>query len=228
VRLTRKLGYGGYPKLKSVLLEDCPESTAKLYQGINEVDDCDEVARKVFRASIQALEDTLNILDKEKYKRAVEALCSSRKLVFLGVGDAAAVARSGYQKFLRIGYDVHASSDIDVDLIAVSHMSKGDVVLAISHSEKSRSVVDVVKLARSVGVTVISITNYPVSPLAKNSDILLLTAAFSEHSKGEIMSKRIAELCILESLFINVLMKCRDTLALQLERSNQALEINKL
>jgi len=228
VRLARKLGYGGYPELKAILIQDRDENPAQLYKGITEDDDYITIAEKVFRASIQALEDTLNILDRDKYKMAVDAMCGAKRLVFCGVGDAAAVARSGFQKFIRVGMNVQASEDMDVQLIAVSHLSKGDVVVAISHSGRTKSVVDIVKFARSTGATVISITNYPVSPLAKNSDIVLLTAAFAEHVKGEVMSKRVAELCVLESLYVNVLLKCKSQLAGELERSNLGLQVNKL
>lgn len=228
VRLARKLGYGGYPELKSVLVEMKADSPVHLYEDITEDDDYGTVAKKVFRASIQALEDTLDILDKDEYKKAVDAICQSKKIVLCGVGDAAAVARSGFQKLVRVGMNVQTSEDMDVQLITVSHLTKGDVVIAVSHSGRTRSIVDIVKYARTTGASVISITNYPVSPLAKNSDIVLLTAAFAEHVKGEVMSKRVAELCVLESLFVNVLLKCRTVLADNLERSNLALEINKL
>lgn len=228
VRLARRMGYGGYPELKGALLGGEKDSAAKLYQGITESDDCAGVVRKVFKASIQALEDTLEVLDKNAYRLAVDAVCSCRKLMLCGVGDAAAVARSGYQKFVRVGFHVQAPEDMDVQLIAASHMRKGDVIIAISHSGRTRSIVDVVKYAKTLGITVISITNYPVSPLAKNSDIILLTAAFAEHVKGEVMSKRVAELCILESLFVNVLLNGRESLVENLEQSNTAVEINKL
>lgn len=228
VRLARKLGYSGYPELKSALIEGRDSNHLQLYEGITEEDDCDAVVKKVFQASIQAMEDTLNVLDMEEYKRAVDVLCNANKIMICGVGDAASVARSGYQKFMRIGLDVRVSEDIDVQLITASHMSKGDVVIAISHSGRTKSILDVVKYARSTGATIMSITNYPVSPLVKNSDIVLLTATFAEHVKGEVMSKRIVELCILESLYVNVLLKCNRKLGKNFEKSNLALELNKL
>jgi RpiR family transcriptional regulator, carbohydrate utilization regulator len=228
VRLARKLGYGGYPELKAALLSDRDQNPVKLYEGISEQDECSMIVSKVFQASIQALNDTLGVLDFDEYGKAVEAFCNAGKILFCGVGDAMAVAQSGYQKFMRIGMNVQVSADLDVQLIAASHLEKNDVVVAISHSGKTRTIVDLVKFARTRGATVISITNYPVSPLAKNSDIRLLTAAFANHVKGEVMSKRITELCILESLFINTLIKRKDVLADRLERSNRALEINKL
>jgi DNA-binding MurR/RpiR family transcriptional regulator len=67
-----------------------------------------------------------------------------------------------------------------------------------------------------------------LSPLARNSDVLLLTASFAESIMGEIMSKRIAELFILESLYINIILKRKDELEANLEKSNRALQVNKI
>lgn len=228
VRLARKLGYSGYPGLKEHLGQKREPHSVNLYDGITEEDSYENVAKKVFQASIQALTDTLNILGKDQYTNAVNAILDAKKIVFCGVGDAANVAQSGYQKFIRIGVNVQVSADPDIQLITASHLQMGDVLIAISHSGKTRSIVDVVKYAKLAGATVIAITNYPVSPLAKNSDIVLLTAAFTEHVKGEVMSKRVSELCILESLFINVLIRHKEKFIEDLNRSNNALEINKL
>jgi RpiR family transcriptional regulator, carbohydrate utilization regulator len=228
VRLARKLGYRGYPELKVHLRKGRMSRSENLYAGITEEDTCENVVKKVFQSSIQALTDTLNILDMVEYNKAVETISKANKLVFCGVGDAANVAQSGYQKFIRIGANVQVSADLDLQLITVSHLAPGDVLIVISHSGRTKSIIDLVKYTKETGATIICITNYPVSPLAKNSDITLLTAAFAEHIKGEVMSKRVAELCILESLFVNVLLKQRERFIEDLNRSNMALEVNKL
>lgn len=228
VRLARKLGYSGYPELKAHLGQRREDKSVTLYAGITDEDSYDSVIEKVFQASIQALKDTLNVINKEEYKKAVEALSSAGKIVLCGVGDAANVALSGYQKFIRVGANVQASADPDIQLIAVSHLSKGDAVIVISHSGRTKSIVDLVKYSRGTGATVICITNYPISPLAKNSDIILLTAAFTEHVQGEVMSKRVTELCLLESLFVNVLLIKREKYIEALKSSSDALDVNKI
>lgn len=232
VRLARKLGYEGYPDLKQCLkgcnVESVDSDAFNLYNNISENDNCRTIVRKVFQYSIQALEDTLNVLDMSEYGKAVEAIAHADRLVFCGVGDAANVARSGFQKFIRTGINVQSAVDPDVQLIAASHLNKGDVLIAISHSGRTKSIVELVKYTKTTGATIVCITNYPVSPLAKNSDIVLLTAAFTEHVNGEVMSKRVTELCIIESLFVNVLIVKKDKLAEGLKKSNIALEVNKL
>lgn len=232
VRLARRLGFEGYTELKQYLKGDDELNNGKndviLYESITKDNSYEEVAKKVFQSSIQALTDTINILDMNEYKRAVEAISSADRILFCGAGDAANVARSGYQKFIRAGFNVHVSTDLDLQLIAASQLKEKDVVIAVSHSGRTKCVVDLVKYAKAIGATIISITNYPVSPLAKNSDILLLTAAFEEHSKGEVISNRLAELCILESLYINSIIMLEEKVVEKLRQSNAALGINKI
>ena len=228
VRLARRMGFSGYSELKAFLSDIRGYGPAILYAGISEGDTYESVIEKVFQASIQALKDTLNIIDKNEYYRAVEAIANAGRIVLCGVGDAANVALSGFQKLIRLGVNVQASADPDIQLIAASHLSKGDVIIAISHSGKTKSVIDTVKYSRNTEATVISITNYPVSPLAKISDIVLLTAAFTEHVNGEVMSKRVTEMCLLESLYVNVLLKKKEYYIEKLKRSKAALEVNKL
>ena len=228
VRLSRRLGYGGYPEFKMNLREHSGESPTQLYQEITEEDSDKIIAKKVFHACIQTLQDTLNIFDANHYSDAVNKIRKANKIVFCGVGDSSIVALAGYQKFLRAGICTQFSHDQNIQIINVAQLEKDDVLIAISHMGRSKSIVDLAKQARANGIQVISITNYPVSPLSKNSDILLLTAAFAEHIKGEVVSKRLAELCILECLYVNVIVNDKDKLGECLEKSNSALEINIL
>ena len=75
--------------------------------------------------------------------------------------------------------------------------------------------------------TVLLITNYPLSPLAKSSDIVLCTATFTPISSGEVMSKRVPELCLMESLYANALIRDYQTFSSHRVRSEAMLNLNK-
>ena len=137
-------------------------------------------------------------------------------------------ARAGYLKFIRVGLNATVATEVDIQLVAISNLSSNDVLIAISYSGRTKSILELVKYARTQGITVICITNYPLSPLAKNSNIILLTASFAESIMGEVISKRIPELCIIEYLYINIILKRRDELKNNLIKSNKALQINKV
>ncbi len=229
VRLSKRLGYAGFQELKAMIgKENSGLHTTQLYSGLTSEDSYDTVIQKVFDASLRALSDTLRILDREQYQLAVEALCNAGMIVLAGAGDAANVAKSGFQKLFRAGIRAHTSDDIDQLLIAVSQMRAGDVLLVISHSGRTKNMVELVKYSKKAGITVICITNYPVSPLAKNSDIVLLTAAFTEHIVGEVMSKRVTELCIVECLFVSLILAKAEIMTKPMHLANAALENNKL
>lgn len=228
VRLARKLGYTGYAEFKEELSHAKFFTADSLYRNFNKSDSLEVTTKQVFRSSIQAIEDTLNIINFDDYKRALECIQKCRRIVFFGVGDASAVARAAYHKFIRIGYDCAEASDADSQIIIASHLRPGDVAFIISHSGRSRAVINAAKQAKLSGATVISITNYINSPLTKNSDVCMLTAAFAEHINGEIVSKRVAELCIIESLYINLVLNDEGLIQKIMESNNSIAASNKL
>ncbi len=225
VRLSRKLGYAGFPELKADFLEtDAPLP----YRDVQRQDSPEAVARKVFANSIQALWDTLDSLDVRQYREAVDALLDAERLAFIGLGNAAVVAREAYQKFLRIGVPSYTAEDSDLQLIILSTQLKaGDVLTAISYSGESKPILAAALQARARGVRVIAITNYPRSTLARLADHVLLTAVFQEHMYGEIAAKRLAQLCVLESLYVNYLLRRSGELGEYLLASDDAVAVNK-
>ncbi len=229
VRISHRMGLDGFSSLKEELrkMAYTTEAPKRDYSEISISDDSVKVTRKVFDSVIQALNDTMNLVDKDAYDQAIDALMNAKKVLFIGVGDAYSVASSGTQKLMRIGKMATATCDSDAMIIHASHLNDGDVVVAISHSGKSKGVVDVAKYLKDTNVKVIAITNFSVSPLAKNSDIILLTSTFIKHLNGEIVAKRVVQMSILESLFVNMIMRDSENVK-ALDKSNYAVEINKI
>lgn len=227
VRVARKLGFSGYVELKGALLRTKNDRDV-LYEEISSDDSEIDVVRKVFQTSIQAISDTLNIIDISQYELAVKALRNAGKILFVGAGDASTVAMTGCYKFSRVGINSIFSQDYDIQLISASQMKKGDVVVAISHSGRTKTVIDVVRTAKNEGATIISITNFPMSTLSKLSGISLITAAYVKNLIGEIMTKRIPALCIIESLYISLVRQMDINNATIMEKSNEILTINKI
>lgn len=227
VRLAKRLGYEGFPELKANFANITKEHYFE-YEEVNEIDDVITVVKKVFDSSIAAINDTFDIMNRKEFEKALDAIISANKIMFCGVGDAALVAKEAYQKFTRIGQNCYNSIDCDIQLILSSQLNKNDVLIAISYSGRSQSVIKTVKIAKKSGAKIIAITNFPISPLTKKSDIILQTAVFSRYATGEIISKRIVELCIIESLFINYLIKKGQPIMDTLRKSNEVIKINKL
>ncbi|MDR1899099.1 MAG: MurR/RpiR family transcriptional regulator [Treponema sp.] len=229
VRLARKLGYSGYPELKVSISENHHDAgSGILYEEIASTDTPLTVAEKVFQTSLRSLMDTFNLLDERQYQEALTCIMKANRILLIGSGDAHIVAYTGFLKFSRIGLNAICSMDFDIQLIEASKMNEKDIIIAVSHTGRTQTLQEVIREAKKHGAVIITITNYPTSPLAKLSDVVLLTAAFVPDNQGEIMSKRIPELCILESLYINIIMRSRKDVAGTLSRSNLAVRTNKI
>ena len=228
VRLARKLGYDGFPELRADFrnLEPGP-----VYEEIRESNHLDArgIVSRIFDASIVALKDTRQLLDMAAYERALDAFVRAERLAFIGIGNAAVVAHDAYLKFLRIGVTCFQSADPDLQLVvARSQLQRGDVLLVISYSGASKPLLHAVKQARQTGAVVILITNFPQAPLTRWADIVLLTAVFQKHVSQEVAAKRIAQLCIVESLYANYLIRKGAVPQRKLKQSNAALILNKI
>lgn len=227
VRLARKLGFSGYPELKETILHE-EEDISLPYDEISPLDSPKVIIDKVFKIIKQSLTDTQSLIDDAQYQLALKYILNANKLYFIGAGDAFAVAYAAYLKFSRIGYDVGCSKDIDVQLIEMSKFTENDVLVVISHSGRTQSLYEVAKCARLNKAKIIAITNYPFSPIAKLVDAVLLTASFSPNIYNEIMAKRIPELSVIETLYINTLLRSDPARQAILTNSSKALSLNKI
>jgi DNA-binding MurR/RpiR family transcriptional regulator len=225
VRLAQRLGYEGFPELRKDFA--LPETEVP-YRDIGLGDKPEVVLRKVFSNSIQALQDTLAAIDLAEFDKAVVALQAARSVAFFGLGNAAVVAQEAYRKFLRIGIPSHTSDDPDLQLIILTnHLAPGDLMIAFSYSGESKPVLTAAQVAKARGIQVLAITNFPRSSLAKMADLVLLTAVFHEHVNGEIGSERLAQLAVLESLYVNYLLLSSPSIRNALTAANQVVGANK-
>lgn len=229
VRLSRKMGLEGFAELKVELtrMKYMKSSLSRELSTFSFDDSLIDITKKVFNSSVQALNDTLTIFDEAQYEKAVKSIINAGKIVFFGVGDAYSVSISAMYKFTRIGYACSATSDADHMLILVSQLGPSDVAVLISHSGRSKAIVEAAKQLRKLGKTAIAITNFPRSPLTKESETVLLTSAFQEHLNGEVMAVRIVQLSIIESLYTCTLFKNPSCIE-KMVRSNDVVSLNKM
>lgn len=199
-RLAKKLDYTGFPELKHELGKADGARDFAFYDGVQKGDSTDEIIKKVFHSAAQGLEDTAKTLSGEKIESAADALIGARTCLVYGVGDSSVVARAIQYKFARLGIPIQFAEDVAFTATMALQLGENDIFFAVSHSGKSDPTLRMARYAKARGAQVISITNFPASPLARISDIVLLTAVFSELIYGENTSKRTAEMCILEIL----------------------------
>jgi RpiR family transcriptional regulator, repressor of rpiB and als operon len=223
VKVAKKLGFGGFREFRQGLVDYYRSDTAALHSEIEADDTSGEIVQKVFRTAMQALEETFAILDLAAFDRAADYLHRARQRDFYGLGGSAQIARDVSHKFLRIGIRASVFDDAHMMMMSASLLGPDDVAIAFSHSGSTSAVIEAVELARRSGARTIAVTNYPDSPLARAVDVVLASTAQNNPLLGENATARIAQLNLMDALFVAVAQRDRAAADLNLSRTMRAV-----
>ena len=203
VKIAKKLGFAGFKDFRAGIVGYNRLPTAELHQELSPDDTGVEIAQKVFRTSIHALEETLSILDPEAFEKAADLIFTARQRDFYGIGGSAQIARDVSHKFLRIGVRTSVFDDAHMMLMSAAPRGRGrrGRLLAFgNHHRRHRAL----ELARRRGARTIALTNYATSPLASIADVVLCSTAQGSPLLGENAAARIAQLIIFDAVFVAV------------------------
>ena len=202
VRFAKKLGFTGYQELKISLARETQGTVVNAKMSAD--DTIYEIYEKVCDDIYCSLEHTKKVLNQEALSETARALISANKIIVMGLGNSAAIALDASHKFLRAGCDAYAYTDNHMQVIAASHLKKGDLAIGISHSGSSKDVIEALKIAKEKGAVTVCITNKGKSPIQKHSDHILHTS--SDETKYNILAlnSRIAQLSIIDALYFHL------------------------
>jgi DNA-binding MurR/RpiR family transcriptional regulator len=202
IRFCRSLGYGGYQEFKLRLAQDLVAPVEFIHEKISFKDTVDELAQKIFQTNLGAVEATMRALDRGMVEVAARAIAEARRIDLYGVGYSSFTALDGKLKLARLGLRADCYGDAHLQAMACATLSQGDVAIGISHSGSTKDVVDALAAARKAGAVCVAITNFCPSPLTKAADIVLLTSAPESPLGGEVLTSRIAQLCVIDVLSV--------------------------
>ena len=205
VRLCKKLHLRGYQELRLALAQDAGDPRLRtLHEDVALGDGAESILGKVFSGAREALNDTLDVVDKGQFERAVEGLRQAETINLFGIGASGSVAQDAYFRFMKLGIHCHALTETSSQLARVATIGERDAVIAISHSGRSRDLVFAVQRARERGALTIGITQFGRQPLVATCDVTLFTSSRETAFRSEAMASRIAQHALLDSLFIGV------------------------
>jgi DNA-binding MurR/RpiR family transcriptional regulator len=206
IKVCKKLKCDGYHSLRKELSNYVNGSSNddSIDDDLNRDDTPTDILEKVFSNTITALQDTLSILDKNEFHKAVDLFKNVNKVLLIGVGGSGAIADDISHKFLKVGIEAYAYRDTHLQSMAASLLGKNDIAIGISHSGNTKAVISALKIARNTGATTICVTNYIKSPITEVSDIKLVSFAKNSPLTGENAETRIVHLSILDALYNSV------------------------
>jgi len=204
MRFCRALDYKGYQEFKLRLAQDLVEPVEYIHENISFDDSVAHLAQKTFQTNVKAVESTQRSLDTEMVEVAAKALARARRIDLYGIGYSYFTTLDAKLKFTRLGLMADAYGDGHLQMMAAATLTRQDVAIGISLSGNTRDVVDALSAARRDGATTIAITNSSPSPITKAADLVLLTASPETPLGGEVLTSRIAQLCVIDVLSVAV------------------------
>lgn len=198
-RFCRRLNTKGFPDFKLHLAQSLALGTPYVNRNVNEDDGPSAYTAKIFESTIACLENVKDSLDISLINRAVDVLTQANKISFFGLGASASVAKDALNKFFRFNIPVSCFDDVVMQKMSSINSSDGDVIVLISHTGRTKALVEIAKLARQNDAFVIALTAHN-SPLALQSNLVLSTNVPEDTDIYMPMASRIAQLVLIDVL----------------------------
>lgn len=207
VRFAVDLGFDGYPSMQKAMQEmvlNRLTSVQRIEVASNRFGDQDIVSM-VLHSDMEKLRQTGEVLDREEFRAAVNAILDAKRVYILGVRSTAPLANFlGYYLNYMSG-NVHVISSIGTVEMFEKIVGVGpeDVLVAFSFPRYSSSTTKGAQYCRSTGATVIGITDSRMSPLGVNSDHVLI----AKSDMVSLVDSLVAPLSIINALIVAIAAK---------------------
>jgi DNA-binding MurR/RpiR family transcriptional regulator len=233
IRFCRSVGLEGYPQLRIRLAAEAarrvePPDARVVGGDIPPGADFTQIIATIAFNDARAVEETAQQLDPEVCEAVVEALNGASRIEIYGAGASGFVASDFQQKLHRIGRTAYYWPDVHSALTSAALLGKGDVAMGISHTGTTGDVLDVLEVARSRGATTVALTNFPRSPIADVADHVLTTAARETTYRSGATASRLAQLTVVDCLFVGVAARNRAKARKALEVTAEAVRSRRV
>ncbi|WP_320128549.1 MurR/RpiR family transcriptional regulator [uncultured Sphaerochaeta sp.] len=222
VRFCRHIGCVGFQDLKISVAQEVVPLIDVMYSGISPEDSIGTIKSKVFYNSIRSMQDSQVLLDDEQLEKAVKLLANAKQIDIVGMGSSGIVAEDAQHKFLKIGLNVNVFRDTHLQMLSISRMQEGDVVIGISFTGGSRDVIDALEYAQAHKIHTIGITSQPKSPLTKASDIKLFSTGHDSMLISDNVVSRMATLALIDTLYVAIGLQMGDKALNNLEKGRES------
>ncbi|WP_204795452.1 MurR/RpiR family transcriptional regulator [Oceanisphaera litoralis] len=198
-RFCRRLDTKGFPDFKLHLAQSLANGTPYVSRQVEEDDSPESYTAKIFESSMACLDSARNTLDPQAVNRCVDLLTQAKKLSFFGLGASSAVAHDAMNKFFRFNVPVLCFDDVVMMRMSCINSSEGDVVVLISHTGRTKALVEIAQLARQNDAIVIGLTAKD-SPLARECTMVLSMDVSEDTDVYLPMASRLAQMVLIDVL----------------------------
>jgi DNA-binding MurR/RpiR family transcriptional regulator len=218
-----------FPEFKQKLATELVQqtSTPNQYQDIMAGNPLQDIVAAITMNHMRSLTDTTRLIDYNQLRLAIEALHHASRIDLYGSATSGIVAQDLFQKLIRIGKAAAAFSDPHLQLTSASSLTSNDVAVGISYSGETPETINALRSAAEQGATTLSITRFGSNTLAEHASISLFTSSAEIGMRRGDMASRIAQLHVVDFLFIGLVSEHFQQYVPRLEQSFQTVRHHK-
>jgi DNA-binding MurR/RpiR family transcriptional regulator len=191
-------------------------------------DSMQEVVAKTVFHEVEAIQQTGSNLDLKTLEEVVNLITNAKRIELFGLGSSSLATQDLRQKLHRIGLFAFDSPDNHQAITSSALMNPGDVGIVFSHSGVTPETLEVLKIMNRSGAKTVAVTNFPESAISKNADFRLTTVAKETRYRSGAMSSRIAQLALVDFLFIRIMQLRLESAELLLQRTYEAVRGDRI
>ena len=212
VRFAIEMGFEGYPELQKSL-QSLIKNRLTAVQRINITNDRigdDGVLKNTLTQDMDRIRRTLEEIDPKAFDRAIEKICSARRIYILDAMSSSILARFLDYNFQLIFDNVHFVQAINTSGIyqQIIHMNSEDAFIAISFPRYSQSTIKATAYAKKCNANVVAITDSVTSPLAAYANELLIARS----DMASFADSLVAPLSLLNAIIVAVSARNKDNI----------------
>jgi DNA-binding MurR/RpiR family transcriptional regulator len=222
-RFCRAMGFAGYAELRVAIATETGRVAQQTWQTdigqeILPDDGLERVLGVVAGNDIRLIQETGDQLDLAVVEKVAQAVARAGRVLLFGVSSSAAVASEMEYRLQRMRVPTWSRSDAHSALTDAALLGQGDVAIGISHSGRTREVIEVLAEAGSHGAITVAVTSHPRSPLAEVAELVLTTSSRETTFRSDGFAAIHSQLLVLDVVYVSVAQQTY-------ERTRQAFDV---
>ncbi len=225
-RFCRKFEPRGYPEFKLRLAQSLVRGLPYVSSAVGPDDDTATFTAKILDSAVFSLRTIAEQLPPDLVDRVVDKLLAARRIFFFGLGVSSAVAQDAEHHFFRFALPVSAHADVLMQRMHAAAAGPEDLFFMISHTGRTRDLVDTARLALDRGACVVALTAAG-TPLAKASSVAIELNVTEDTDAYMPMTSRLAHLAVLDVLAAGVSLRRGEELQSHLRAIKESLRATR-
>lgn len=221
VRFCKTLGYSGFTDFKYAFSNSSLNEN-KFRFDLEEKDNIESIIAKANRHASEFMHNTVESLNRESLKLAVNAIIKAKKIMIIGEGASGGTCHTFAVILANMGFPVILNTDSVLNAIQIANFTKDDLCIGINNHGNNKDVIDLFSIAKKNGATTISISGTPKSLLISKSTISLLTFNQSVSSVFDFPSITICQMQVVGIIQACLMQKEKGNLDVKIKNSRKA------